>query len=146
MRGSPLIRFFLLFIALVFAGLGLVRLTSTKVIAKKVSEKPVDEPVATASTPFHLILSSEAAEISIDSGIEPVLRPTQTGSSISGNLALDPKNPHLSILVRWKTPPVSGEHRFAKITLEPVGQPTFTHVFDSAGHIDEFLELPLAHE
>jgi hypothetical protein len=144
-RGSPLIRFFLLFIALVFAGVGLMRLTSTKVSAKPISEKPAEKPVVADSTPYHLILSSEAAEILIDTGIEPVLRPTPTGSSISGNLALDPKNPHFSISVRWKQP-TAGEHRFAKITLEPAGQPTFTHVFDSSGDIDELLELPLAHE
>lgn len=56
---------------------------------------------------------------------------------------MDPRNPHISLVVRWKTAATPGEHRFAKLTLEAPGQETFTHVFDADGDIDDFLELPL---
>ena len=90
--------------------------------------------------PFRLLLSAPAALVEIDSG-KPIQPPVE-GPSLSGTLELDPANPHVGLIVRWKTPASAGEHRFAKLTLEPPGQDTFTHVFDAAGDIDDFLELP----
>jgi len=88
------------------------------------------------------MLSAPAAEVKIDTGGEvPAISPDQT--PILGKLELDPRNPHLSLVVRWKNAPTAGEHRFAKLTLEAPGQDTFTHVFDAAADIDDFLELPL---
>ena len=49
----------------------------------------------------------------------------------------------IALVIRWRNPPTAGEHRFAKLTLEIPRQPTFTHVFDADGDIDDFLELPL---
>jgi len=98
--------------------------------------------VAATSIPFRLLLSAPAAEIGIDTG--KLLRPSPSDSAISGSLELDPANPHLGLVVRWKNPPLPGEHRFAKLTLETPGQETFTHVFDATGDIDDFLELPIS--
>lgn len=94
------------------------------------------------SIPFRLVLSAPATEIGIDTG--KLLRPPTSDSLISGSLELDPENPHLALVVRWKNPPLPGEHRFAKLTLEAPGQDTFTHVFDATGDIDDFLELPIS--
>jgi hypothetical protein len=141
MRGSPLIRFILLAIALAVTGAGLARVTATR--------KPVSPtPAATAETsslpgktvPFRLLLSDPAAAVEIDTG--KLIRPSADSSTISGTLELDPKNPHVALVVRWKSPAAPAEHRFAKLTLEAPGQDTFTHVFDADGDIDDFLELP----
>jgi len=71
-----------------------------------------------------------------------VNRPAVTDSSVSGSLELDAKNPRIGLVVRWKNAAASGEHRFAKLTLERPGQETLVHVFDADDDIDDFLELP----
>lgn len=140
-RGSPLIRFILLALALAATGAGLARVTATR--------KPVSPPpVATAGTPalpgksvpFRLLLSDPAALVEIDTG--KLIRPPADSATISGTLELDPKNPRVGLVVRWKNAAAPGEHRFAKLTLEAPGQDTFTHAFDANGDIDDFLELP----
>lgn len=93
------------------------------------------------SVPFRLLLSSPAAAIEIDTGT-PV-RPSPDSSIISGLLELDPQNPHVGLIIKWKQAALPGEHHFAKLTLEAPGQPTFTHIFDAPGDIDDFLELPI---
>ena len=90
--------------------------------------------------PFRLLLSDPAAVVEIDTG--KLIRPPADSATLSGTLELDPKNPRVGLLVRWKNAAAPGEHRFAKLTLEAPGQATFTHVFDASGDIDDFLELP----
>ncbi|RYD19569.1 MAG: hypothetical protein EOP88_18485 [Verrucomicrobiaceae bacterium] len=90
--------------------------------------------------PFRLILSDPASEVVIDAASP--LRPATTEGVIAGNVELDAANPSLGLIVRWKNAATTGEHRFAKLTLEPPGQATFTHVFDADGDIDDFIELP----
>ncbi|MEX1049335.1 MAG: hypothetical protein WED15_07390 [Akkermansiaceae bacterium] len=144
MRGSPLIRFIVLAIALAATGAGLARITGARENPTAAGPLRVTEnPVTTAadSTPFRLLLSAAAREVEIDTG--RVIRPGVGGTVISGLLELDPKNPRVGMLVRWQDPAAGQEHRFAKLTLELPGQPTFTHVFDARGDIDEILELPM---
>jgi hypothetical protein len=143
MRGSPLVRFILLALALAATGLGLMRVTAARDDGKPTGpEVIVESPAgAGASIPFRLLLSAPAAEIEIDTGKS--IRPPLDEMPISGALELDPKNPHVGLVVRWKNPATASERRFAKLTLEAPGQETFTHVFDAAGDIDDFIELPL---
>ncbi|MES2661531.1 MAG: hypothetical protein V4689_23130 [Verrucomicrobiota bacterium] len=138
-RGSPVLRFILLAIALAATAVGLRRVTSSRAETSPVvmPEKPVTAAIA---VPFRLVLSAPATAIEIDSG--KMVSPSPDGIPVSGTLEMDPSNPHVSLVVRWKNPAAVGEHRFAKLTLEAPGQPTFTHVFDADGDIDEFLELP----
>ncbi|MEO8617386.1 MAG: hypothetical protein ABI600_19800 [Luteolibacter sp.] len=142
MRGSPLIRFFLLTLALAATGTGLLRLTAARV-AEKMPELPaISQAITTRSVPFRLLLSDPAEVVTLDSGrASPPLQLDM--SPINGKLEMDSQNPHLSLVVRWKNPLTAGEHRFAKLTLEAPGQETFVHVFDAAGDIDDFLELPI---
>ncbi|MEO5714512.1 MAG: hypothetical protein ABIT37_13580 [Luteolibacter sp.] len=142
MRGSPLIRFILLTIALIATGMGLQRVTSARMTADAPVAPVMLRPVTTALVPFRLVLSAPAGEVKIDTGKALPVLPTDV-SPIIGNLELDEANPHVSLIVRWKNPAAAGEHRFAKLTLEAPGQDTFTHVFDADGDIDDFLELPL---
>lgn len=143
MRGSPLIRFILLTLALAATGLGLLRVTAardggTAPVPHAAAEEPAGHG---KSIPFRLLLSAPAAAVELDSGKS--IRPPCDGPRISGVLELDPDNPHVALVVRWKNPAAPGEHRFAKLTLEAPGEQTFTHVFDADGDIDDFLELPL---
>jgi hypothetical protein len=141
MRGSPLIRFLILAIALVVTGLGLIRVTSARGTRPSIDSPTVlTEPIPEKQIPFSLILSAPAEEIEINTG--KLIHPPASESPISGTVLLDPGNPRISLKVRWKHPPAAGEHRFAKLTLEAEAQETFTHVFDAAGDIDDLIELP----
>lgn len=119
-----------------------MRVTAARDDGKRTGpEVAFENTTATAtSVPFRLLLSAPAAEIEIDTGKS--IRPATDEMPISGSFELDPKNPHVGLIVRWKNPATSGERRFAKLTLEAPGQETFTHVFDADGDIDDFIELP----
>ncbi len=140
-RGSPLLRSIILVFALAATGLGLLRVTAAR--APDNQEVPVAarEKPSSSAVPFRLHLSAPAEAVEIDTGT--LIRPSTGQSPITGVLELDPKNPRVSLIVRWKNTATPGEHRFAKFTLEAPGQDTFTHVFDADGDIDDFLELPL---
>jgi hypothetical protein len=141
-RGSPLLRFSLLILALIAAGVGIRRVTAARVPTESPVEPAMVETTPGTLVPFQLLLSAPAAVVEIDTGFQPAPHSAES-SLVTGTLRVDAKNPHLSLMVRWKTPPAAGEHRFAKLTLEAPGQPTLTHVFDAGGDIDDFLELPL---
>jgi len=122
-------------VALVASGFGLVLLTAQKTsLVMPHPAKTVDD--GGSEWPYRLSLSSEAAEISIISGDS---LPSHTPD---GKLSHRPEDRLISLRIRWKTPPSTGETRFAKLTLDPSGKPTITHVFDSTGDIDDILELP----
>ena len=146
MRGSPLLRFFLLSLALVATGVGLTRVTAARKSGGQTAPVEVTgKPPATGKTvPFRLLLSAPAAMVVIDTG--KIIRPPADQSPVSGVLELDSRNPHVALVVHWKNAAAPGEHRFAKLTLEAPGQATFTHVFDATGDIDDFLELPFPAE
>jgi hypothetical protein len=141
-RGSPLIRFIILAFALAATAVGLMRVTAARSSGDETAAQPkITKPALPGkAVPFRLLLSAPAAVVEIDTG--RTLRPALDGPSLVGTLALDPGNPRVGLIVRWKTPASAGEHRFAKLTLEMPGQDTITHVFDAEGDIDDFLELP----
>lgn len=122
---------------LALTGLGLVRLTSVKSSGDLPEQTAANQPKpATRPTPFRLLLSAPASEIEVNA-----VR-LANDSPMSGMLEIDPSNPQVTLVVRWQNPTIVGEHRFAKLTLEVPGQESFTHVFDAAGDIDDFIELP----
>jgi hypothetical protein len=98
------------------------------------------ESISEKTVPFSLILSAPAEEIEINTS--KLIRPSVSETPISGTLLLDPENSRVSIKVRWKNTSATGEHRFAKLTLEVPRRETFTHVFDASGDIDDLIELP----
>jgi hypothetical protein len=143
-RGSPLIRFIVLTVALAATALGLFRVTAARTSdgAPRPSGLETAPVIAKSSIPFHLLLSAPAAAITIDTG--KTIRPSPDGSTISGTLELDSPNPYVKLIIKWKQAALPGEHRFARLTLDRPGQQTFTHVFDASGDIDDFLELPIS--
>ncbi len=125
-------------LALIFVGAGLVRVTSAGITAP-VAQVAEQARKISHRVPFTLLLSAPATEVQIDAGQGPqIYQPP-----LRGTLVLDPGNPNLTLTVKWQNPATPGEHRFAKLTLEAHGQPTFVHVFDGTGDLDDFLELPL---
>ena len=106
------------------------------------AKRAASEDLLTAGSavPFRVLLSHPAATVELVAKSEIRLAPT--GNFFTGTMEMDPQNPRFSIKVHWALPSAPGEHRFAKITLEPPGRETFTHVFDSVNGIDELLELP----
>lgn len=143
MRGSPLLRFILLALALAATGLGLARVTAPR-NEGSTAAPALAVPAAVfegTAVPFRLLLSAPAAAVEIDTG--KVIRPHLDGSPISGVLELESENPRVGLVIRWKQPTAHGERRFARLTLDLPGQDTATHVFDADGDIDDFLELPL---
>lgn len=115
----------------------LARLTSGGKAAAPPAITAADDQAGTALVrlPYQLTFSAEIAEMELTAGNQP---PAKTPSGV---LEAAPDAP-LFLTVRWKTPPVSGEHRFAKLVVEPAGKPTVTHVFDAEGDIDDVFELP----
>lgn len=140
MRGSPLLRFLILVVALAATAAGLMRVTSAKNESEPSAPVPVARKEGNPPVPFRLLLSAPAESVKIDTGV------VSQANRSSGTLELDPANPRVGLVVRWKTPAAPGEHRFAKLTLEPPGQETLTHVFDADGDIDDIFELPLPAE
>ncbi len=130
----------ILTVVLAATGVGLLRVTSSRIPIHQGIPVAIPEKPAAAMVPFHLLLSAPADAVEIDTG--RVIRPAVAQSSASGMLELDAKNPRIGLVVRWKNAMAAGEHRFAKLTLERPGQDTFVHVFDADGDIDDFLELP----
>lgn len=144
MRGSPLVQFILLTLALAASGLGLVRITSAGSsgnLPESVTTIAKSESVV-SRIPYHLLLSAPASLIEIDTGHQ--VRPSPDASPITGMLELEAGNPRVALIVRWKNPANPGEHRFAKLTLEAPGKETLTHVFDANGDIEDLLELPFS--
>ena len=122
--------------------MGVRRVTTVAPVAGTPPERAPTEALSEApATPYRLLLSAPASSVEIDTG--GITRPDPGRNPVTGILHLDPTNPRLSLVVRWKSPPGTGEHRFARLTLEAPGQDTFVHVFDADGDIDDFLELPL---
>lgn len=144
MRGSPLVRFILLALALAATGAGLSHVTSSRGQRAPEERPPESTALPRTAVPFRLALSATASSVEIDTG-RAIHLPT-AALPISGTLELDPQNPRVALIVRWTSPPAGGERRFAKLTLEAPGQETFTHVFDAEGDIDDFLELPFPAE
>jgi hypothetical protein len=135
-RGSPLLRSIFIVLLLIASATVLARLTSTRTPAQApLPTIPAESKPSSQRLPYRLTLSAEPAEVKLSAGDQAPV------SEVSGVLEAAPNAP-LFLSVRWKTPAAAGEHRFAKLVLEPVGRPTITHVFDAEGDIDDVFELP----
>jgi hypothetical protein len=142
MRGSPLVRTFLVLLALLGAGLGISRLSK---LSRPPAPPPPPAPAPLAedsvSAPFFLTFSSPPAEVRIEgAGREVTLQPR--GVTSTGSLTLSSGHSALFVSIHWidSDPAVP---RFAKLTLEPAGHPTLTRTFDGFGGIDDVWEINL---
>ena len=129
MRGFPLLRFFLLLLAVGVAALGLHRLTPPPPDAapRTVGAHPTPA-AATAPARFHLELSRPASRITL-AGHDL----TPDGPVLTGHL--DWPAGVLGLQVIWCAP--SEFAGFARLTVEAPGQPTLIHTFSAHGDLDD---------
>ncbi|WAC17902.1 hypothetical protein OVA24_11670 [Luteolibacter sp. SL250] len=131
-----MLRSIIILLLLIASAAVLVRLTATRTPAPTARQEQAAESKPTDQRlPYRLTFSAETAEVKLSAGDQPPV------SELSGILEAAPQAP-LFLSVRWKSPAAAGEHRFAKLVLEPAGRPTITHVFDAEGDIDDVFELP----
>lgn len=139
MRGSPLLRTFLLLLVLIGTGLWIVRVTRARDLTPPTSAPTEETGSATdaRTIPYRLTLSAPAEFVEIGT-----LDSAATSSALRGELEVSSDAPVLTLLVRWRDAAETNVHRFARLTLEIPGRDTIEHVFDAAGDIDDVWELP----
>ena len=147
MRGSPLLRTFLILAALVLSGIGFARLTHKGTAATGMQRVEVSTTGEEITAKVFLTFSETAGSVHLNSGSEGILLPDSPGNEpnmtwreFSSEITIDKKDPVIYLKVVWSQ--ASGNRRFAKLVVEAEGKETFTHVFDADGDIDDFVELP----
>ena len=119
MRGSPLIRTFVLCLGLVLAAVAVHHLTRR--------ESATITPPVTHTT-SEVMVESAGKRISLDA----------QSLVIGGELTVTGDHPAIFLTVRWADP--TELPRFAKLQIEPPSQPTRSHTFDAIGDIDDVWE------
>lgn len=137
MRGFPLLRSILILFGLAVSAVVLAKITRrANPPEPEKTVKFVDVHAAGPSVPYRLSLSAQPQEVLINSAACPAKILSE------GSIVISPDQPFVALKIIWKSATLEGEQRFAKLTLDPPGKPTITHVFDAAGDIDDVLELP----
>lgn len=152
-RGSPLIRTFLILAALVVSGIGFARLTQKGTAATGQQGVEMAASSEKISAKVFLTFSEAAGSVHLNSGDQGILAglpgnvvglpgngEKMTWREFSSEITIEKKEPLIFLNVVWAQD--SGNHRFAKMVVEAEGEETFTHVFDADGDIDDFVELP----
>ena len=145
MRGSPLIRTFLILAALVVSGIGFARLThqGTALTGNEGVEMAGTSESGRIPAKVYLTLSHLPGFFALTMGEENVPLVRSADGKLSGTTYIDPGNPLFFLKVSSLTQaPDDGQQIFAKLVVEAEGEETFTHVFDADGDIDDFVELP----
>lgn len=144
-RGSPLIRTFLILAALVVSGIGFARLTQKGATVSGEPGVEVSQHTESDRIPakVHLTLAHLSGFYDLTVGEERVPLSRGGKGELVGTVSIDPDNPvvFLKVSCLAKTPN-DGQRFFAKLVVEAEGEETFTHVFDADGDIDDFVELP----
>lgn len=146
-------RTFLILAALVVSGIGFARLTQkgTVVTGGQGVEVPATSESELIPAKVFLTLSRPVGFLDLKVGERNVAL-NKGGAwqleqkkdwEFTGDAMVDRENPVVFLKVGC-LPPAGGDvpRFFAKLVVEADGQETFTHVFDAAGDIDDFVELP----
>jgi hypothetical protein len=144
-RGSPLIRTILILAVLVASGIGFARLTHRGSVEP--AGQGIDPVVLGYPSGFpakvYLVFSAAPGEVILRSPGKVVALSAESSTSFSGQALISDSTPVL-FLTATRTEPSEEEAPpfFAKLVVEAEGKKTFTHIFDSPGDIDDFVELP----
>lgn len=144
-RGSPLIRTFLILAALVVSGIGFARLTQKGVEVSGGRLAEITETSENERIPakIYLSLSRPVGFLELKIGDEKIGLTRAEQWDFVGTAAIDFSRPIVTLKTMTGDPKKTGVARmFAKMVVEAEGKETFTHVFDSDGDIDDFVELP----
>jgi hypothetical protein len=140
-RGSPFLRTLLLACGLLLAGLVLWRLVRNPAPVETARHAAPGEPTAVGDrTGFELKLSRPAESVELKGRDGRVL--FQSGRNAGpwlGTLALDAVDPTVFVTIRW----ADAGGGFAKLTLEPPGEPTRVRFFEAPGDLEDVWELPV---
>jgi hypothetical protein len=144
-RGSPLLRTFLILAALVVSGIGFARLTHIGTSATAGQGEEVSATTESKLIPakIYLSLSRPVGFLEIKIGEKKVGLTRVEQWDFIGTATIDFSNPIVTLKTLPNDPKRRGVARiFAKLVVEADGKETFTHVFDADGDIDDFVELP----
>ncbi len=139
MRGSPILRTLIVLLVLILAGGGLWMVRTDS----RPSVITTDGPAAVPSqleAPFMLTLSAPASKVRIETAAGPT-ELVPGSQTVTGLLPISSENPALFLTVTWQD--AAATPRFAKLTLEPPGQPTLTRTFDAIGELSDVWEPDL---
>ena len=117
-------------------------------LAPRAPAKPAAAAITeqASATPFVLELSKPAKSVRIETlDGRPLARP-DCGSSttLAGTFALPASASQISLRIVWQEPATAGKPApagFARLTLDPPGKPTISHIFISARDLDDIWEL-----
>jgi hypothetical protein len=139
-RGSPLLRTFLIALCLGLAALPLWRMTQPKATIPIDTGTPSTNETA-MTVPFGLQLSASAKHIILRDENGVTLWESAADVSVEVE-ATWPRLPRsVQIEVEWADAAPAPRY-FAKLRLDPPGRDTLTHVFDASTDIDDLWELP----
>lgn len=145
MRGSPLLRTFLILAALVVSGIGFARLThkGAALTGGEGAEMAGTSESGRIPARVYLTLSHLPGFYALTMGEENVPLLRSADGKLSGTAYIDPETPVVFLKVSSLAKAADdGQRIFAKLVVEAEGEATFTHVFDADGDIDDFVELP----
>ncbi len=143
MRGSPLLRTFLILAALVVSGIGFARLTHKGTAVPAGSVEEVAAKSEKTSAKVYLTLSHLSGFYALTVGEQNVPLSRGATGELVGTTLIDSNHPVVFLKVSCLAKASGdGQRIFAKLVVEAEGKETFTHVFDAAGDIDDFVELP----
>jgi hypothetical protein len=139
-RGSPLLRTFLIALCLGLAALPLWRMTQPKATVPIDIVAPATNNT-TMTVPFGLKLSASAKQVILRDENSRIL--WESAGTVAAEVeATWPRLPSsVQIEVEW-TDAATAPRYFAKLRLDPPGRDTLTHVFDASTNLDDLWELP----
>jgi hypothetical protein len=140
-RGSPLLRTFLVVLCLGLAAYPLWKMTRARTVERPDAAAPVAAAVE-MEVPFSLQGSALMRRIVIKDEAGTVMWEAPdpiTEGEIHDSLPRLPRS--VQVRIEWADPSPAPRY-FAKLRLEATGRDTLTHVFDSAAGIDDIWELP----
>lgn len=140
-RGSPLLRTFVVVLCLGLAAYPLWQMTRARTVERPDATAPVAR-AADSEVPFSLQGSAPVRRVVIKDEAGAVLWESPnsvTEGEIHDSLPRLPRSVH--VLIEWAEAPPAPRY-FSKLRLEVPGKETMTHVFDSAAGIDDIWELP----
>lgn len=118
-------------------------LTATReaVVADEGVKRQANKPIEVVHVRVYITLSGAAKTVDLFANAGYYrFGQSEAGSYTADDFKIAKDNPVLQFKVDWAED--SPTRRFAKVVIEAPGEETFTHVFDSQGDIDDFVELP----
>jgi hypothetical protein len=115
--------------------------TPESMVPEEGVKRQADQPTDVIRTRVFITLSGVAKTVDLFANAGHYrFGQSEVGTYTADDFKVAKDNPVLHLKVDWEEE--SPTPRFAKLVIEAPGEKTFTHVFDAAGDIDDFVELP----